>query len=536
MRRITLPAALLAATVLGTALLPASHASAAVSLHLSRSFVAPGDTVTVQGFGFTPGDDVVVGVSLAVNGHTQRVTNSTTADGSGNFSTQITIPNGTAQAVYTVDARDFHAHVATQRLVVYPLAYVAAGGKVYTVYVIPAHAFYVSGAGFEPAETIDLAASFPLYDGSTNVYNHSVQADSHGNFSEVFVRVPRGAKAGTTSIQATCQASKKSGRDLLRVVYRPYLLSPGTVRPGTAVPVHGREFVPNSTVHLTITLPRSGIGNVTLSKDTTSDSNGNFDTGIGLPADVLVGRYTVTAVDRVGGFRANASMLVSVKPTIAVQPSALYPGDAVTVSGDNFGSGSYVTISATFPIQGGGTKTVSVTTRAGSRGNYSVHLGVPTSAAAGKVTVTAHSANAAVHAQIQVNQKPSPTATPVPTSTSTATQTPTPTSTPVPKKHHAFGFRYISIWYHVVRAGTWDQLVVQSTLHTQLGIWVHVWFPNLADSIAIYTNTDFSGFWQKRINVPANAITHSSDHVTVTFRLWHGKANIKDFSGFRLVH
>jgi hypothetical protein len=229
-------------------------------------------------------------------------------------------------------------------------------------------------------------------------------------------------------------------------------------------------------------------------------------------------------------------VLVSVKPTIAVQPYALFPGEAVTVSGDNFGSGANVTVSATFPIQGGGTRTVNVTTHTGGHGNYSVRLGVPANAAPAKVTVTAHSANASVHTQIQVNQKPAPkpTATPVPSATPTST--PIPTSTPTPKHHHGFGFRYISIWYHTVRVGTYDHLVVQSTLHTQLGIWVHVWFPNVYRSLAYYQNTDFNGHWETQFTVPRDAITSNNNHVLVTFRLWHGKSNVKDFSGFRLVH
>jgi hypothetical protein len=39
-------------------------------------------------------------------------------------------------------------------------------------------------------------------------------------------------------------------------------------------------------------------------------------------------------------------------------------------------------------------------------------------------------------------------------------------------------FRWVSLWYHTVRHGTWDYIIVQSTLQTQLGIWVHVIFPN----------------------------------------------------------
>jgi hypothetical protein len=540
MKRLALVATLLAAGVLSAVLLPAEHASAAPSLHLSRTYLAPGDAVTVQGYGFTAGDDVVVGVTVTNGGHSQRITSSTAADTNGNFSTTLTIPHGAAQGTVTVDARDFHAHVATQNLTIYPLAYVVPGGKVYTVYVIPGHAFFVTGSGFQPSETVNLSAAFPLYDGNTTTYNHSAQADSHGNLSEVFVRVPRDAKAGATSLKVTGQTSNKSGQNMLRVFYRPSLLYSGTVRPGTPVLIRGREFVPNSTVHLNLTIPRAGVGNVNLSRDITSDGSGNFNTTISLPSDVQLGHYTITAVDSVGGFRASAGVLVSVKPTIAVQPYALYPGEAVTVSGDNFGSGSYVTISATFPIQGGGTRTVSVVTRTGGKGNYSAHLPVPAGAAPGKVMVTAHASNASVRAQIQVNQKPAPkpTATPVPSATATPVPpTATPTATlPSPKKHHGFGFRYISVWYHTVRAGTYNHLVIQSTLHTTLGIWVHIWFPNVGQSIAIYTNTDASGFWQTQFNVPGNAITSGSDHVLVTFRLWHGKANVKDFSGFRLVH
>lgn len=127
---------------------------------------------------------------------------------------------------------------------------------------------------------------------------------------------------------------------------------------------------------------------------------------------------------------------------------------------------------------------------------------------------------------------PTPTATPVPTATRAAVPTPTPK--PKPKKAAQPRFKYVSLWYHTVREGTWDYLNVQSTIKATQGIWTIVRFPN-GTHLAYYTNTSSSGNWQQRFNIPRDAIGRHSNIGIVTLQLWHGNRTAKYFVRFTVV-
>jgi azurin len=516
--------------VAGGTLTNATPTQAAAALSLSRGNAAPGDKVTATGSGFHAGDNLVVTTDVIVNGASQHVQVATTTDGSGSFSVAFTVPAGTAQGTYSVTAKDFHAGTASHALKVLPLAYITAGGTPRTVFVIPTHEFYISGQGFQPGEVINIGATFPLYDGNSAVVRRTPKANANGNFYESVIKVPADSKAITVTLTATGNTSKKSGKAFLHVTYRPTLsVAAAAVRPGTSLGVSGREFVPNSNVRVAVTISRTGTTvQDTLSKTVTSDSNGSFSTSIGIPSDTKLGRYTVAAIDSTGGFRASATFDVSVHPTILLKPNTLYPGQSFDVSGVNFASGVSVRVSATFPVTGGKTQTVAKTVSTSGRGGYFVTLVVPGNATPAKVIVTAASSNARITAPLFVRQAPVPaTATPAPAAT------PTPTS--LPAHHAALGFRYISIWYHVVRVGTYEVVVARATLHTKLGIWVHVYFPG-GQGYTWYTQTSWGGKWSKKFSVPGNARTASNSQVLITFRLWHGSKSVKEFRKFSLVY
>jgi hypothetical protein len=95
-------------------------------------------------------------------------------------------------------------------------------------------------------------------------------------------------------------------------------------------------------------------------------------------------------------------------------------------------------------------------------------------------------------------------------------------------------FRWISLWYHSVRQGTWDYVILQSTLHTPLGIWVHVIFPN-GQHWDYYANTDRRGRWAVKFTIPRHAANKRSNQAYLTFQLWHGKQTTQSFMGFTLV-
>jgi hypothetical protein len=92
----------------------------------------------------------------------------------------------------------------------------------------------------------------------------------------------------------------------------------------------------------------------------------------------------------------------------------------------------------------------------------------------------------------------------------------------------------VSIWYHAVRVGTYDHVVVQSTVKSTLGIWVHVSFPSGMHH-SYFENTDRLGHWEKTFSVPPGANSIYTNRALVTFQLWRAKKTVKDFLPFYLV-
>jgi hypothetical protein len=519
---------------LGASIVSAGHVEAAASLRLSASAIPAGGYVTITGTGFSPNEGAVVTSRVVVGGQAQTVQANSTTDGSGSFSVQLIYPGGTTQGTYTVTARDVSGHAASASIAVLPVANIIAGGAPATVNVIPHHRVWINATGFGASETVVFRADFPLYNGNTTTVQRTRAANGNGNVNGLVIAVPNDARAGTVTLTATGQASKKTGTVKLHVVYRPAIsLKPATTRPGTSFTVSGRDFVPGTGVKLAVDITYTDGSPATLGRTVVTDATGHFSASIYLPAAVRVGTYTVSARDNTGGFRTSRRLSVAVKPTISLSPSTLYPGQTVKVTGSNFGNGVAVRVTATIQTSGGARQVVAQTV-SHANGAYTTYLHIPSNARAGNVVVTARSANGSARATLHIQQRPAPRPTqPAPT----ATPQPTATSTPTPSQHHktpALGFHSVSIWYHWMRPGTQEHIIVQSTINTKQGIWVHVWYPN-GQHQAWYENTSGSGRWDKWFTVPYNSSTPSNDRALVTFRLWHGKDNVKDFEHFGIV-
>jgi hypothetical protein len=336
--------------------------------------------------------------------------------------------------------------------------------------------------------------------------------------------------AGTAPVSgAPNQATQRA------TVYHPFLtLAPYTVRPGSNVHIIGHAFVAHSVVTVTLPIARTDQRNETLTRNAATDTRGNFSMFLLLPADTRAGRYRIDALGHSGNWRASTFVTVSVHPTVKVEPSSVLPGQSVTVSGTNFESGARIAVTATFTLPGG-SRTVAAVTRSGNAGSYSVRLSVPARTVLGNYRIYARTFNSAASTLLLVRGQPvKPTATPRPTSVS-ATSTPLPAPTAIIRhRHRKFGFRYISIWYHAVRVGTANHLVVQARRRTTQAIWVHVWFP-AGPPQAYYENTNRHGHWEKDIPIPSNTLRNGNNHVLVTFRLWHGRQSRERFSGFTLL-
>jgi len=387
------------------ALLPAAvpTALAASGLQVSRTIVAPGDTLTITGNGFTSGGTVVVSADLRVGGAGRTVETTTRANGNGAFASPLSIPVGTNRGVYTVRARDFHGNSATHSLTVRPRVVLQVGGNQVAVTVAAGQGFFAVGAGFQPAETVTLTAVFPLYNGNAVTVSRTAVADIHGNVGEMFIVVPRRAKQGNVSLTAVAQKSGKKVAATITVVHHPVIsLNPSTVRPGGATTVSGAGFVPDSTVRIALTVPRTGATTETLTKAVATNADGAFATPFALPSNTQPGTYTISATDEVGGFRAQRHIIVAVSPSINLQPGSAFPGQAITVVGAHFSSNVQVVLSATFPLSGGGSQTVTRTAQTDARGSFSTSMPIPVGAAAAKVTIVARGPHAQTSAILSV--------------------------------------------------------------------------------------------------------------------------------------
>src|SRR5579875_1205128 len=354
-----------------------SHASAA-GLSLSRQNAAARDSVTVHGSGFSPGDTVIVSIDIPTGNGKQHVQTSSTADGSGNVQATLTVPAGAKQGTYSLTARDFHGHSASTSRTILPRAYIMTGGKQSAIWVIPSHSFYVSGAGFKPGESVTLTATFPMYSGNAATVTHTVQADNKGNFYEAVFAAPEGAKKGALTLTATGQSSNKTGKETLHVFYRPVLnVASTTYRPGTTVKVTGSGFAPGASVRVMVRVSRTNGADITITRTVNADGSGNVTAYLPLPSTTRVAGYQVRAHGNLSGATAVASLKVSVKPSISLNQSNIYPGQSFSISGSNFGAGALVKVHAFFPLQGGGRRWVGTSTHAAGNGNYSVQLVVP---------------------------------------------------------------------------------------------------------------------------------------------------------------
>lgn len=439
-RRYVTIALLIASALLGAGMTPLPPVSAAAGISLSRSTAGAGDRIAVSGGGFHANSAITVIAHVRVRGRAQPVQVAALSNASGSFGTSFVLPASTDQGTYAVTARDTLSTSATQHLTVLPRVAVRVGGSGTGATVVAGRKFYVDGSGFGGGERVRVTASFNLYTGDIITTSYTSVANSAGTFYEAVLRVPRNATTRSASVVATGTRTGRRGTASVAVVYRPSIsVSPGTVAPGGTITVRGSDFVANTRVTVSLTFPRTDSSQLTLSKSPVADGNGSFATSLALPGNVANGRYTVSAVDRVGGFRATARVTVVRRPP------------------------------------------------------------------------------------------PTATATPRPLPTATATAT----ATPLPKKK-GLGFRWISLWYHPVRAGTWDYLDIKVRPSKQIGIWVQVIFPN-GKHYYYYEQTDNHGRWQKRFDIPRDAISRNSNQADITIQLWKGSKTVRSFLSFTLV-
>lgn len=403
-----------------------------------------------------------------------------------------------------------------------------AGGSAQPIVAVDRSRFLVDAQGFQSGESIKIQATFSTYSGNDIVQTRTATANGQGNVSNVAMYAPGGAKAGWAILTAAGQGSKKQAQGRVWVTYRPYIyLNNQSITAGSAVAVNGRGFVSDAQVRVEVTV-QSGGSPQTISVMAGADTNGNFTKWIRIPGYTSTGSYTIAATDTIGGFKRYAKLAVTThpapkatatptptatpKPSIhasaRVFPAATLPNQDVTFSGNGFPANTTVTVSVTVDMTSGGNRYIAKTATTDSNGNFATAFRVPYKAAPGTYTVTGSASGAQATDSLQV--------------------------LPLSAHPHNLSFRWVSLWYHTVRQGTWDYLDIQSTMSTQLGVWVHVIFPS-GQHYDYYTVTDHNGRWSMKFTIPKQSTSRHSNQAYITFQLWHGKQTTQAFVDFTLV-
>jgi 5-hydroxyisourate hydrolase-like protein (transthyretin family) len=371
------------------------------SISLSSKTARPGGSVTVNGSGFLPNVQVVVTLS-APNGSqsTVTVTQNATTNANGSFSLPLNVPGNVAPGTYTVTARGTVSGLTASAKLT---ANLAAALSLSTGKVAPGQTVKVSGAGFTPNVAVTVSATFPLYGGGHHTVSQTVGADAHGNFT-LDLTVPGHAAAGAVSVIARGPNTQTTAKLAVAKIGAAVWVTPSSTYPGATITVHGSGYPANDTIDVAIAVKMANGSSQTITVTAHTGSNGGFVKQVNLPGDIAVGTYAVVAKSELTGRAPSTHLTLAIHAGLTIKPASAQPGHSVTVTGGGFSAGVAVTVSATFPLYGGGSKTVSATVHSGSNGSITAHLAVPARAASGPVSVTASGPNGRTSAKLQIGK------------------------------------------------------------------------------------------------------------------------------------
>jgi hypothetical protein len=414
------------------------------------------------------------------------------------------------------------------------------GGTATPINVLDRQNFVVDAFGFQPGEQVQIQVSFTAYNGNTITATKTATANVNGNVTNVTITAAAGAKQGWADVKATGQTSKREATGRVYVLYRPSIsLNDNTVQLGKSVQVTGKGFVANASVRISIDI-NTDSGTQTLSQTATTNYWGNFSKWVRIPNYTKPGTYNVTVTDTQSGIRRLSRLLVTQqpapKPTSTPQPKAtntptrtptptatpkpsfhgsasVFPGSTlpnqnITVVGTGFPGNSRVTVTLNVNLSDGTSRTLNKYPTTDGSGNLTAVMRVPYKTSPGAYAVTVSGGGTQATTQLKV--------------------------LPLSAHPQGLGFQWVSLWYHTVRQGTFDVLVIQAKPQTQLGIWTHIIFPN-GQHYDYYKNTDSNGKWQIKFTIPRGSVSKNSNQAHITFQLWHGKQTMQAFVTFTLV-
>ncbi|MFE7408003.1 choice-of-anchor G family protein, partial [Isoptericola sp. NPDC057559] len=370
------PHSVVATDVTGATASAALTITAAPTLSADPGTVPAGGTTTVTGEGFTPGSDVTVQLTDAGGGAVGDPVTVTAGPG-GAITTPLTVAGDTPSGPYTVVATDVSGATAQADLAVTGPPSVAVDPGT-----VPAGGTTaVTGGGFTPGEdvTVQLTddAGAPVGDPVTTTAGEdgTITAD---------LTVPADATPGDHTVVATDSTGATADAPLTVTAAPTLVADPGTVPAGGTTTATGSGFTPGSDVTVQLT---DGDGDPVGDPVTaTAGDDGTITVDLPVPADATPGDHTVVATDATGA-TAEAPLVVTAAPTVAVDPGTVPAGGTTTATGSGFTPGSDVSVQLT---DGSGDPVGDpVTTTAGDDGTITVDVPVPADATPGDLAVVA---------------------------------------------------------------------------------------------------------------------------------------------------
>lgn len=289
-----------------------------ISLSVSQS--NPGNTLTVYGGGFTAGAQINVYFQTTKNG-VQAVT----ADGTGAFTTTLTVPLHYSPATtYYVHAVSTTTSESAKSLFSYILP------SIYTYYSVSyGQQTYVSASGFASNETVNVVWA---YQQTGQLKVATLTADANGNIAS-YITVPSEPNLGSVTVAAV---GVTSGLKATVSIYEYAALNPtpSSGPSGTKIALLGGGFAAGETV--TLVYEPTGATIATL----TASTRGAVKASFTIPSGTSQGYVYFSGAGATSGISVSGSFLITGKLVIA--PTTGPAGTSVTVNGSRFTPSSAV--------------------------------------------------------------------------------------------------------------------------------------------------------------------------------------------------
>ncbi|HWE62203.1 MAG TPA: hypothetical protein VHB98_10880 [Chloroflexota bacterium] len=300
----------------------ASHLSAtyqikvttlATNLSLSRTTAVAGETITVAGHGFIPGETI----SLQIASATVRVPlGVVVANTQGAFSVpNVVVPAFLTAGTYTVIASgQTSGRTASSRLVVTvrhaaaPSLSITGATPVAGVFQAnPGALLQVAGSGFPAGASVSLVLA-----GARSVSLLTARVDSKGVIGPLGVTIPATTPPGSYKLEALVGGHLLAATAVIRIApLAPHiLLSTSTLLPGTTEAVHGSGFAAGEQVVIAL----NGAALLTKPGTIITNASGQFLAYFTVPQSVNNGANVLIAT----GISSRASATVTVTATLSV--------------------------------------------------------------------------------------------------------------------------------------------------------------------------------------------------------------------------